>query len=78
MTTYSDHEQRMLDQRFSADMDRRAAALARIEAHSRLVAAAPALLAALEGLAALDRTPDRFASPELLAARAAISKAKGQ
>lgn len=46
------------------------------EANARLFIAAPSLLAACKGLAALNRTPDRFASPELLAARAAIKEAE--
>ena len=43
-----------------------------------LIAAAPELLAALEGLTRLDRTPDRNAMPAIIAARAAIAKAKGE
>lgn len=47
--------------------------------NARLIAAAPDLLGALEGLMSLyGRTNDEDATDELLAARAAVAKAKGE
>jgi hypothetical protein len=53
-------------------------ALERDSAFGHKLAAAPDLLAALEALSGLDRTPDKHARPEILNARAAIARATPQ
>lgn len=71
MATYSDHEQRKLDQASGAAMDR-----AQRMSTARLIAAAPELLAALKGMV---DTPTGEGEDvcAIQAARAAIAEATG-